>query len=233
MVERTATRKPQQVERPPARTGLDRERILQASLGLIDQQGLEAFTMRKLAQELGVDPMAIYRHFESKEAVLDGVAEVLWGEIVLPEGDTDAQSLLRAFANSLRTLGHAHPHAYVLLINRSSCPLALLRLVDVILEQLQRAGFERKRASEIACTVSSYAIGYTMVELSALLPQPSERGAMGLTDIGRLTQVMRRLPRETPAHLVEVACVLTDCNTNAQFTLGLDLMLAGLTARQG
>ncbi|MBI4787314.1 MAG: hypothetical protein HY782_09740 [Chloroflexi bacterium] len=56
----------------------------------------------------------------------------------------------------------------------------------------------------------------------------SKRGSVGMTDIGRVTQVMRRLPRETPARLVEVACDLIDCNTDAQFALGLELMLAGL-----
>jgi AcrR family transcriptional regulator len=226
-------RESQRVEASPARKPLTPERILQASLRLIDQQGLEAFTMRKLAQELGVDPMSIYRHFENKEALLDGVAEVLWGEVELPEGDTGVEALLRSFATSLRALAHAHPHAYVLLLNCQSLPLAMLRLLEALLAQLQRAGFERKRASEILCTLSSYAIGYAMVELSTLLPEPSQRGAAGMTDIGRLTQVMRRLPRETPAHLVEVACGFTDCNTDAQFTFGLDLMLTGLTSGQG
>jgi hypothetical protein len=84
---------------------------------------------------------------------------------------------------------------------------------------------------EILCTVSSYAMGYAMVELSALSPVTTERGTLELTDIGRLTQLMRRLPRETPARLVEVACVLTDCDMDAQFTFGLDLMLTNLKAQ--
>ena len=108
----------------------------------------------------------------------------------------------------------------------------MLRLFDVTLEQLQQAGFERKRASEVICTVSSYAIGYAMVELSALRPVSPEHGTSELTNIGRLTQIMRRLPRETPARLVEVACVLTDCDMDAQFLFGLDLMLTSLKARQ-
>lgn len=56
--------------------------------------------------------------------------------------------------------------------------------------------------------------------------------AEGMTDIERVTQVMRRLPRETPARLVEVACVLADCDLDAQFTFGLDLMLTSLRSRQ-
>ena len=159
MTDGMQTKEAQREEASPTRRSLSRERILQASLRLIDEQGLEAFTMRKLAQELRVDPMSIYRHFENKDALLDGLAEVLWGEVRLIEGDTDVAALLRSLATSLRALAHTHPHAYVLLLKCESLPLALLRLVDVILEQLQRAGFEQKRASEIICTVSSYAIG--------------------------------------------------------------------------
>jgi len=189
--------------------------------------------MRKLAQELGVDPMSIYRYFENKDALLDGVAEVLWEEVELPGSETGWEELLRSIATSLRALAHAHPHAYALLITRQSLSLAMLRLVDATLEQLQRAGFERKRASEVVCTVCSYAMGYAMVELSALQPGQSEYGASeGPTDIERLTQIMRRLPRETPARLVEVACVLTDCDMDAQFLFGLDLMLTSLKAQR-
>jgi AcrR family transcriptional regulator len=201
---------------------------------LIDLHGLEAFTMRKLAQELSVDPMSIYNHLENKDALLDGLAELLWEEIELPGGDAGWEALLRSVATSLRALAHAHPHAYALLLTRQIMPLAMLRVCDVTLEQLQRAGFEQKRALEIICTVFSYAIGYAMVELSALLPVPvpSEHAVEEMTDIGRLTQVMRRLPRETPARLVEVACVLTNCDMDAQFTFGLDLMLTSLTSGQ-
>lgn len=78
--------------------------------------------------------------------------------------------------------------------------------------------------------MSSYAIGYAMVELSALRPVRSERVAEGMTDIGRLTQIMRRIPRDTPARLVEVASVIMDCDLDAQFTFGLDLMLTSLKA---
>jgi AcrR family transcriptional regulator len=232
MTESIETREPQPAP-APARQPLTRERILQAGLRLIDQQGLEAFTMRKLAQELGVDPMSIYRHVENKDALLDGVAEVLWGEVELPGSEVGWEELLRSMATSLRALGHAHPHAYPLLLNCQILPLAALRLWDVTLEQLQQTGFERKRAADIICTVSSYAIGYAMVELSALRPVPSESAAQeGMTDIGRLTQVMRRLPRETPAHLVEVASVIMDCDLDAQFTFGLELMLTSLKTRQ-
>lgn len=223
-----------QLPHPTARRPLTRERILHVGLRFIDQQGLEAFTMRQLAKALEVDPMSLYRHFENKEALLSGVADVLWSEVNLLEGEASLEALLHSFATSLRALAHAHPHAYALLCTSQRLSLALLRLCDTMLERLQRVGFEQKQAQEILCTVSSYAMGFAMVELSALSPVLSERApAEELTDIGRLTQVMRRLPRETPARLVEVACVLTDCDMDAQFTFGLDLMLQSLQSRSG
>ncbi len=220
----------QQASGAPTRRLLTRERILQAGLRLIDQQRLEALSKRKLAQELGVDPMSLYRHFENKDALLDGVAELLWDEVELPGEEVGWQEMLRAVASSLRALAHAHPHAYALLLNRQILPLAALRLWDSVLERFQRAGFEQKRAVEVFCTVCSYAMGYAMVELSALLPDPSEHAMEEMTDVGRLTQVIRRLPRGTPVRLAEVACVLTNCDMDAQFTFGLDLMLTSLTA---
>src|SRR5215471_408565 len=140
MTESTATSEIPQA--PAARRPLTRERILDVGLRLIDEQGLEAFTMRKLAQELGVDPMALYRHFENKDALLDSVAEMLWAEVELPGSVAGWEALLRSLATSLRALAHTHPHAYVLLCNSRSLSPAMLHLCGSLLEQLQRVGFE-------------------------------------------------------------------------------------------
>lgn len=232
MTDGIQTRESPQVNVEPVRRPLTRERILQVGLRLIDEQGLEAFTMRRLAQGLSVDPMSLYRHFENKDALLDGVADALWGEVELPGSENGWESLLRSLTTSLRALAHAHPHAYALLLSRQNLSLTMLRLFEVVFEQLRRAGFEQKRASEILCTVCSYAMGYAMVELSTLLPELPERATEELTNIGRLTQIMGRLPRGAPARLVEVACALTDCDLDAQFAFGLDLMLTSLRSTE-
>src|SRR6266568_4823282 len=90
------TRESPQAQAKPVRRPLTSERILHAGLRLIDEQGLEALTMRKLAQEFGVDPMALYRHFENKDALLDSVAEMLWGEVELPGSEAGWEVLLRS-----------------------------------------------------------------------------------------------------------------------------------------
>jgi AcrR family transcriptional regulator len=235
MTERRETREPQQEPEEAARQPLKRERILRVGLRLIDRHGLESLTMRKLAQELGVDPMSLYRHFKNKEALLDGVANMLWGEIELPGSETGWEALLRFVANSLYALAHVHPRSYTLLLNRQILPLTMLQLSDTMRERLQREGFEQRRASEVICALFSYAIGYAMVELSTLQPQSPKphTSAEPMTDIERLTQLMRRLPRETPAHTVEAAYELTNYEADAQFTFGLDLMLTGLKCKIG
>jgi AcrR family transcriptional regulator len=190
--------------------------------------------MRKLASALAVDPMALYRHFKNKDALLDGVAEQLWGEVELPGGEASWEVLLRSVATSLYALAHAHPRAYGLLLGRQILPLTMLQLSDTMREQLQRAGFERLRASEVICALFSYAIGYAMVEVSTLQPQPSKNAEeQPLTEIARLTQLMQRLPRETPSHTVEAAYALTTYEADTQFAFGLDLMLTGLKCKLG
>ena len=223
------------------RQALTRERILHAGLRVIDQQGLEALTMRKLAQDLGVDPMSLYRHFENKEALLSGLADALWAEIAAPD-DSGWEAILRSLAHSVRSVAHAHPHAYILLCQGSTLPTAMLCLFHGALERLQQAGFARKRAAEALNAVLSYAMGYATMELAAQplnLPAqltqstpPTQPTQTPVTDFERIAQVMRAIPRETPPHLAEVAYLMcVDCDLDAQFTFGLDLMLTGLANR--
>jgi AcrR family transcriptional regulator len=190
----------------------------------VDQEGLEGLTMRRLADELKVDPMSIYNHVGDKEALLDGLAEALWNEVQLPDADTGWKDALQALATSLRQVAHTHPHAYGLLCGRGILPGPALHAIDAALKTLKRAGLNRDQAAEMIRTLIAYAIGYAMLELSAV-PVPS---ATGLEQIVQLT---RALPRDAPVHLVEVARLMADCDMDYQFNLGLDLILTGLEAR--
>src|ERR1019366_6934320 len=77
------------------RTPLSRARVLAAAVALADEAGLEAFSMRGLAQELAVVPMALYKHVANKDALLDGMVDIVFGEIELPSGDLDWRSAMR------------------------------------------------------------------------------------------------------------------------------------------
>ena len=199
---------------------LSRSRILAAALDLVDQDGLDALTMRRLADQLRVDPMSIYHYLDDKDALLDGLAEALWEQVELAGEKADWKQVLRSFAVSLRGLAHAHPQAYGLLC-RACLTQPALRAMDVSLTALERAGLNRPRAAEMLRTLFSYAVGYGLLELSAATPT-------GSSELERLVSVTRAVPREAPAHLVEVARLITDCDMDYQFELGLDLILAGL-----
>ena len=211
---------------PPVRRRgqLSRERILTGALELVDQDGLEALTMRRLADHLNVDPMSIYNHVDGKDGLLDGLAEALWFDVQLPAGDAGWKEALRSFAVSLRAVAHAHPHAYGLICGRGLLPEPGLRQIDAALASLERAGLSREQAAEMIRTLFSYAVGYGMLELSAT-------PAAGTTGLEQIVRLIRALPSGTPVHLVEVARLMCDCDMDYQFELGLDLILTGLEAR--
>jgi TetR/AcrR family transcriptional regulator, tetracycline repressor protein len=102
---------------PPARTPLTRERIVRAALALVDEAGLGALTMRRLGAELGVEAMSLYKHVAGKEAILDGIRELLIAEFAatLPPGPaTGWRDDLARFARAYRSVGRAHPEAFAL-----------------------------------------------------------------------------------------------------------------------
>ena len=210
------------------REPLSRREIQEVALGLIDEDGLEALTIRRLGGALGVDPMALYRHFENKEALLDGVTELLWAEVERGSRDgSDWKDQLRSIAGSLRELAHAHPNAYSLVMIREVIPAAALILSETKLKALKEAGFEEDLAAEAVRTLISYGIGYGALELSYLLSE--DRGsAESASEAERLMLVMRMVPRDVPPRLAEVARVICACDVDAQFDFGLEAVLAGL-----
>jgi AcrR family transcriptional regulator len=199
---------------------LTRERILAAALQLVDLDGLEALTMRRLAEQLKVDPMTLYNHVDGKDALLDGIAEALWDEVEVPGGDRDWKQALQSFATSLRGLAHRHPHSFGLLMGRGIMPARELQAIDAAIAALERAGLSREQGAEMIRTL----FGYGMLELST----PPPAGASRTEQIVNLT---RTLPKDAPFHLVEVAQLVCDCDMDYQFNLGLDLIVSGLEAR--
>jgi AcrR family transcriptional regulator len=149
------------------RRPLTRQRILCAALKLIDREGLDALSMRKLGATLGVEGMALYRHVGNKERLLEGVVEVLLEELELPPaGSASWADAWLALARSYRRLARSHPGAFRLLalsplstaarFERAKAPVAILR----------DAGFDEQRAQLAFRTLLSYADGYLLRELA-------------------------------------------------------------------
>src|SRR5215469_12060693 len=125
----------------PARAPLTRERVLEAAIALADEGGSAGLTMRKLAQQLGVEAMSLYNHVANKEDLLDGMVDLVFAEIGLPEHGTDWKAALRQRAIGTRAALERHRWAIGLMESRSQPGLANLRHHDAVLGCLREAGF--------------------------------------------------------------------------------------------
>src|SRR4029079_17183606 len=98
------------IEELQARPSLSRERVLRAAVEIMDAEGIEAVTMRRIGRELGVEAMSLYNHVEDKAAILDGICEVVMAEFSFPPETEDWEELARAGARGWRDMLRSHPN---------------------------------------------------------------------------------------------------------------------------
>jgi AcrR family transcriptional regulator len=201
------------VERRP----LTRRRVIEEAVRFVDREGLEALTMRKLGAELGVEAMSLYNHVPNKSALLDGMVEVVLGELEVPSRGRGWEQRIREGYRAFRWLAHEHPNVFPLLVYRPPETMDGVWLVEEFLRTLQEAGFDKEIALRAFRVLSSYTFGYAMAEIRgfALEPDGARLGAYGLS------------PGEFP-RLSELKPLLEDVDHDAEFEFGLDLILAGL-----
>ena len=152
------------------RQPLSRDRIVRAAVDLIDRDGLDALSMRKLGAALGVEAMALYRHVGSKERLLDGVVEVLLEELELPAerggGLGSWEDAWLALARSYRRLARRHRGAFRLLALSPISTAARFDRAEAPIAMLREAGFDERRAPLAVRTLLSYADGHLLRELA-------------------------------------------------------------------
>jgi AcrR family transcriptional regulator len=205
------------------RTPLSRARVLEAAIELADQARLEAFSMRALAQELGVVPMALYKHVANKDALIDGMVDIVFGEIELPPSDLDWRSAMRRRAISTREALGRHPWAIGLMESRHPGP-ANLRNHNAVMGCLREAGFPFELAIHAYSTQDAYIYGFALQErdLGVETPESAGEAAQRRADtIGAL---------EEYPYLAEIVTKLpaSGYDTAVEFTWGLDLILNSL-----
>lgn len=200
---------------------LSRDRILAAALHIADTHGPDALTMRRVATELGVDPMALYRHVHNKDALLDGVVDMLWDEVPAPpRRDGGWTEPLRAFAFGLRAVISSHPRAATLLLTRNALPRRALEAYDTLLGNIRDAGYDDDQAAQILRLVVSTTYADAFAALTYRCCAGS--GADALIELSQL------LPPDTPPHLVRTAhTICGTCEPGTDFTFVLDLILTG------
>jgi len=207
---------------------ITRDRVLAAALEIIDADGADGLSMRRLARALGRDPMILYRHAPNKAALLDGVAETVLAQLKVDAADPDWAAQLRTVARGYRRLALAHPKVVPLLVTRPlATPLGLrprgtLRPLEDILTLLTRAGFSGPDALHIYRALFGFLHGHVLNELQELVEKPDETD-----DLLRLG--LHRLPLGEFPLLRSLAPVLAAYDGGAELERGLDILLTGLT----
>jgi AcrR family transcriptional regulator len=138
---------------------LDRDTVTRVALGVVDAQGVEQLTLRRVAAELGVTPMALYRHVESKDDLLDAVADLLYAELTLPRGG-DWWHRLAGLARSTRKVALAHGSAHTLFLRPAAGPHArgVATELAAILEQ---AGIPQSEIAELHAQLTAVLFALT------------------------------------------------------------------------
>jgi len=207
-----ATRKP-----------LSSARVLAAAVAHADEAGLEAFSMRGLAQELGVVPMALYKHVANKEELLDGMVDVVFGEIELPAGGLDWRSAMRRRAISTREALKRHNWAIGMMESRHPGP-ANLANHNAVMGCLREAGFSFEGAVHAYSVQDAYIYGFALQERDLAFETPYSAGEAAQ----RRAETIGAL--ENYPYLVEIAAKLPESGYDSaiEFAWGLDLILDGL-----
>jgi AcrR family transcriptional regulator len=207
------------------REPLTKDRILEAALRVMDAEGLEAVTMRRIGRELGVEAMSLYNHVEDKDDILDGVTERAMGEFDYPPFTGDWLEDARAMAREWRRLLGLHPSVCQLLAERHKPVegLASFRAMDAALGLLRSAGLSDRDAAQAFNALGSYILGYVTMEQGLMLGSDEEHAkqhdlAMDALQGSGLDNVVACLPH------------FADCNTDQQFEFGLDLIFRGIRA---
>jgi AcrR family transcriptional regulator len=214
-------------------TRLTKDAVVDRGLELADSQGLETLTIRKLAAELGVTPMALYWHFRSKEELLGGLVERVWAEIdtdVDPAAPWPAQ--LRALMKSLLVVLRAHPAASKLLLQFDKQSKAAMRPTEVALEVLRGAGFDTEHAAEIVRFALWTGLALVMSEPGSELEYLSDEEREEHLRVKRVAYAT--LPPATFPRLVECAIPMTTCaDPEFHYELGVNIFIAGVEALAG
>jgi AcrR family transcriptional regulator len=201
---------------------LSRERILQAALDLADAEGLEALSMRRLAQRLGVKAMSLYNHVTNKDDLIDAMVDQVISEIQFPVPALDWKMAMRQRALSAHQVLLRHAWATMPIVSRMNVGPAMLRYVDATLGCLQEAGFSPEMADHAWNAMDSHIYGFTLQELNFPI-QASDYAQMAKGFIDRI-------PSEQYPYLNQLAQLIIERKYDGlhNFEFGLDLLLNGL-----
>lgn len=209
---------------------MSRAGILQSALRIVDRDGVDGLSMRRLSQEVRRDPTVIYRHVPNKAALLDGVVEIVLGQLRVDTADPDWMGQLRAVAHDFRRLALLHPNVVPLLVTRPLAtplgqrPVGMLRHLEDVLTLLVSTGFSGADALHIYRVLFGYLHGHILTEIQEVIERPDE-----IDDVLRLG--LHRLPLSEFPRVRALASDLANYDGAAELDRGIEILLSGLKAR--
>jgi AcrR family transcriptional regulator len=214
-----------QVDARP-RAPLSRERVLATAVALADAGGAEFLSMRRIAQELGVVPMALYKHVANKDELLDGMVDVVVGEIDPPADGADWKTAVRQRVLSARRALLRHPWASRVIESRTSPTPAVLAYMDSMIGLFRAGGFSIDLTHHAVHAMGSRLLGFSQELFDDTASAGQEMDP----------ELLREMAGAYP-HIAELVAAITHdeasvvgvgCDDQFEFEFALDLMLAGL-----
>jgi AcrR family transcriptional regulator len=206
------------------REPLTRERVLRAAVALADREGADSLSMRRLAEQLGVVPMALYKHVANKEEMLDGMVDIVVGEIDPPAEGTDWKTAVRQRILSARRALLRHPWASRVIESRSEPTPTVIEYMDSMLGLFRAGGFSIDLTHHAAHAMGSRLLGFSQELFDDTTAAPPE------------SEVIQAMAKQYP-NIGELVMFITHddasvvgggCDDQAEFEFALDLMLDGL-----
>jgi AcrR family transcriptional regulator len=232
LASRQAGETPESNEEDEDSSPITRAAVLANALEIIDRNGVEGLSMRRLGEAVGRDPMVLYRHVPNKAAVLDGVAEMVFEQLSLDTTRPDWTAALRHLAHDFRDLARAHPNVVPLLVTRPLAtplgmrPQGMLRQLEDVLALLTGVGFSGADAVLVYRALFGFLYGHVLTELQEVIERPEETD-----DVLRLG--LYRLQISEFPRLRELAPTWAAYDGLAELDRGLDILLSGLAAQLG
>ena len=203
----------------PAKKSLMPDQIVAAAIRLLDRDGADAFTMRRLGAELGVDPMAVYYHLSNKASVFDAVVAAIWARTALETAAHGAswRAIAGDIARALRRELRAHPRLVPILATRPAVTPNLLRLTDQALGRLTEGGLTPVSAMQLLDCL----VGYTVGKVQQEVREPI--GGVGTPP----EEVYGAITQETHPNLAAAMAGGYDWDPDGEFESGLQALIDG------
>jgi AcrR family transcriptional regulator len=209
---------------------LSKQRVLRAAVALADAGGVEALSMRKLAQQLGVVPMALYKHVANKDELLDGMVDVVVGEIDPPLSGTDWKTAIRRRVLSARSALLRHPWASRVIESRATATPTVLQYMDSMIGIFRAGGFSIDLTHHAMHAMGSRLLGFSQELFDDTADIGPEMQANMLRDLAdgypSITELVMAITHD------EGSVVGQGCDDQFEFEFALDLMLDGLARLQ-